>query len=130
LAAAKGALYRETLQAPGMTNRIFNRHKRVCADPVHTNSVTLAFIPQESALCLRATQPTMASRIGYGKPELSTLLESGTFYFALTPELANLSQQNEKFLIEQSRKFLLTAVRLKGWIDSKWDKRNGIGSIG
>ena len=37
------------------------------------------------------------------------------------------SQQNEKFLIEQSRKFLLTAVRLEGWNDSRWDKRKWIG---
>ena len=82
--AAKGALYGETLQAPGVTNRIFNRHKRVCADPVQTNSNTSAFIPRKSALLSRAPQPTMASAIGYGKPELSTLPESGTFYFALT----------------------------------------------
>jgi hypothetical protein len=68
-----------------MTTRIFNRPKRVCADPVHTNSVAFVFIPQESALLSRASQPTMASAIGYGKPELSTLLGSGTFYFALTP---------------------------------------------
>ena len=34
------------------------------------------------------------------------------------------SQQNEKFLIEQSRKFLLTAARLEGWNDSTWGKRN------
>jgi hypothetical protein len=67
-----------------MTTRIFNRPKRVCADPVHTNSVAFVFIPQESALLSRASQPTMASAIGYGKPELSTLLGSGTFYFALT----------------------------------------------
>jgi hypothetical protein len=37
-----------------------------------------------------------------------------------------MSQQNEKLLIEQSRKFLLTAARLKGWNDSKWVKRNWI----
>ena len=30
----------------------------------------------------------MASAIGYGKPELSTLLETGTFYFALTGEFS------------------------------------------
>jgi hypothetical protein len=67
-----------------VTNRIFNRHKRVCADSVQTNSNASAFIPLESALLSRAPQPTMAPEIGYGKPELSTLLESGTFYFALT----------------------------------------------
>ena len=82
--ADKGALYWETLQAPGVTNRIFNRHKKVCADAVKTNSYASAFIPLESALLSRAPQPTMASAIGYGKPELSTLLETGTFYFALT----------------------------------------------
>jgi hypothetical protein len=82
--AAKGALYRETLQAPGVTNRIFNRHKKVCADPTQTNSNASAFIPLESALLSRAPQPSMASAIGHGKPELSTLLGSGTFYFALT----------------------------------------------
>ena len=86
--AAKGALYWETLQAPGVTNRIFNRHKRVFADAVQTNSNASAFIPLESALLSRAPQPTMASAICYGKPELSTLLETGTFYFALTPPTA------------------------------------------
>jgi len=82
--AAKGALYRETLQATGRTTRVLNRHKRVCADSVTTNSDASAFNPQESALLSRAPQPTMASAIGYGKPELSTLLGIGTFYFALT----------------------------------------------
>jgi hexosaminidase len=37
------------------------------------------------------------------------------------------SRQSEKFLIEQSRKFLLTAGRLEGWNDSKWTKKNEIG---
>ena len=83
--AAKGAQYRETLQAPGVTTRIFNRHKRVCADAVQTNSDASAFIPQEARFSRGHLQPTMASAISYGKPELSTLLESGTFYFALTP---------------------------------------------
>jgi len=80
-AAAKGAQYRETLQAPGVTNRIFNRHKKVCADAVQTNSNASAFIPLESALLSRAPQPNMASEIGHGnrnfllcwKAELSTL---------------------------------------------------------
>jgi hypothetical protein len=87
--AAKGALYRETLQATARTTRILNRHKRVCADSAQTNSNASAFIPLESALFSRALQPTMASGMGYGKPELSTLLESGTFYFALTREDAD-----------------------------------------
>jgi hypothetical protein len=84
LAAAKGALYRETLQATAKTTRILNRPKRVCADAVQANLDAPVFIPQESALLLRAPQLTIACAIGYGKPELSTLLESGTFYFALT----------------------------------------------
>jgi hypothetical protein len=87
LAAAKGALYRETLQAPGVTTRIFNRHKRVCADSVQTNSNASVFIPLESALLSRAPQPTMAAAVGHGKPELSTLLGIGTFYFALTERI-------------------------------------------
>ena len=49
-----------------------------------TNSNASAFIPQEARFSRGHLQPTMASAIGYGKPELSTLLESGTFYFALT----------------------------------------------
>jgi hypothetical protein len=82
--AAKGALYRETLQATGRTTRIFNRPRRICADSASANSVAFGLCPAGSALRSRATQPTMASAIGYGEPELSTLLESGTFYFALT----------------------------------------------
>jgi hypothetical protein len=85
LAAAKGALYRETLQAPGNNYPGFLIATREFAPiSVQANSDASAFIPLESALLSRAPQPTMASAIGHGKPELSTLLESGTFYFALT----------------------------------------------
>jgi hypothetical protein len=84
-AAAKGALYRETLQAAGNKYPGFLIATRGFAPiSVQTDSNALAFIPLESALLSRAPQPTMASAIGFGKPELSTLLESGTFYFALT----------------------------------------------
>ncbi len=38
-----------------------------------------------------------------------------------------LSRQNEKFLIEQSRKFLLTGVSLKDGTDRDEPKRNGTG---
>jgi hypothetical protein len=41
-----------------------------------------------------------------------------------------LSRQSEKFLIGQSRKFLLTAARLKGWNESRWGRRSGIGWSG
>jgi hypothetical protein len=36
----KGAHNRETLQTTGCTTRIFNRPKRVCADPSHPRRVT------------------------------------------------------------------------------------------
>jgi hypothetical protein len=42
----------------------------------------------------------MASATGHGKPELSTLLESGTFYFALT-------------LV------IISAGKRESWIDSR-----------
>jgi hypothetical protein len=84
-AAAKGALYRETLQAPGNNHPGFLIATREFAPiSVQANSDASALIPLESALLSRASQPTMASATGHGKPELSTLLESGTFYFALT----------------------------------------------
>jgi hypothetical protein len=67
----------------------------------------------------RHDQPTTHFPRGYPKPELSTLLGSGTFYFALTQPAAQVSRQYEKFLIGQSRKFLLTAARLEGWNESR-----------
>jgi hypothetical protein len=49
------------------------------------------------------------------KEDISTLLGIGHFYFALTGAgRGHLSRPSEKFLNEPSRKFLLTAVRLKG----------------
>jgi hypothetical protein len=61
----------------------------------------------------RLTEHTTGGQADRSKPELSTLLESGTFYFALTAASAPLSRPSEKFRFEPSRKFLLTAVRLK-----------------
>jgi hypothetical protein len=40
------------------------------------------------------------------------LLETGSFYFALTRHRTLLSRQREKFLYGQSRKFLLRLVTL------------------
>src|SRR6202165_1130903 len=61
--AAKGALYRETLQATGMTTRIFHRHKRVCADAVQNRLRCLGPYPAGKRALLRASQPTMAPAI-------------------------------------------------------------------
>jgi hypothetical protein len=63
----------------------------------------------------RHAQTTTHFPRGTSKPELSTLLGSGTFYFAVIV----LSRQSEKFLFGQSRKFLLTASRLRRWNGSR-----------
>jgi hypothetical protein len=104
-----------------MTTRIFNRPKRVCADPVHTNSVAFVFIPQESALLSRASQPTMASAIGYGKPELSTLLGSGTFYFALTDVVVLCLSQLSRSIEADTRAPRLSDLRDSGRIEEESD---------
>jgi hypothetical protein len=44
---------------------------------------------------------------------LNQILRGWSAYFSYV------SRQSEKFLIGQSRKFLLTAVRLEGWNESR-----------
>jgi hypothetical protein len=80
----KGAPYGETLQATGRTNRIFHRHKRVCADALPANSVASA-LPRPEARFLTGTlnlpwpaQPALA------KGTFLFCWEGGHFYFALT----------------------------------------------
>ena len=67
----------------------------------------------------RHAQPTTRFPRGRPKAEVSILLGSGTFYFALTIYLREVSRQSEKFLFGQSRKFLLTACTLSGWNGSR-----------
>src|ERR1017187_6114676 len=90
----KGAPYGETLQATGRTTRIFNRPKRVCADALPTNSVASALPHPEARFLGGHHQPTMASATGYGKGDISTLLEKGHFYFALTGTGARLTNSH------------------------------------
>ena len=76
---AKGILYRKALRTAS------SRFRRACADCFRSRLRRLGFASPPRARPRRGRgQTTTPSPRARSKPELSTLLESGTFYFALT----------------------------------------------
>ena len=78
---AKGILYRKALRTAS------SRCRRACADCFRSRLRRLGFAsPPRARPRSGPGQTTTPSPRARSKPELSTLLKSGTFYFALTPQ--------------------------------------------
>ena len=88
----KGARYGETLQAAGRTTRILNRPRDFA--PILSKPTPLPSDVSRREARLAASQLTMAFGSSHAKPELSTLLGIGTFYFALTHSARKASGPN------------------------------------
>jgi hypothetical protein len=75
-------LYRKALQTTGRTTRIDIVTEGLAPTAFGANSVASALGATPGATAARLSEHNMGDCRGRSKPELPTLLESGTFYFA------------------------------------------------